>query len=1289
MRNHLPLMVLFIIIILFVFIIYFKKEGFTNAEVHSNYVALQEKNYSPIGISLIAAKTQGALGDSADDIMGTFGSSKKYPLNPKKTGLFATIAKCEAVKTNSAGAFDDPEFAKDCGLCMDIGTNSDNQATSGGLVLLKEDKDYAKSQTKNNSIPNYKATVGSCPANRLVSTKAEAIRLKRKLDCEKAGSYDLAECSQCYSDQSYTIVDSDPASGVMAGTGTLYVVGKGTLSYSESGYSSKSGITLSSTPHAIKLEGPEATRVTMTITAPSDGSTPSIAGYLSGKTATGEFVLDLYRIVLTDMVTGRKPRTSDMITVNGNDVSTMDPGFGKDQMKLILPMPFTFVDSNTQQASECKDSPFVTKQASSEFLNSDPCYKKGSGPGKYNLECLQSLFLSNGCIEDGKAYPKDVASAAKLMTGKGGSFLTLNQLATMIYGNAVSASTGIGPNGAKLEVTDWSNASEFCTGKTITSPCDTPAKTLGPLSTDCLAYLWENGGGKKNAAGVVDEKEATYSLLSMATSLFTKKDAGSRFCQATGTLSPIDANGKANQAAINYWKGKGGVQAVKAIMNNIHAMANKVGLSDSQRIEYLQQCYGVDKLAAPVLGPGLPDTPAVPTPGQRFELTNGRIAGYVDLNSQDYTLSFDIILKGAVSNWGNIIHVTQGENWGWNGERSPGIWFWPNETAMHIVYGKDNSGITKTDPIPLNKKVNFNLTVAGGQVTLVLNGKTYSQAATARATGNGFKVYMADPWHQAANATILDLKYAVGGKPVNLLPTGGYTPANAPLSIFQNMFNAAGCKKTLAEADIPWWRKQTWDTVAKDMGAYASLTSNCSGNQNQHDFCAPGKCIAAPVPFTRLDLKTEVVDLGVDRTTVTVVGTVPFLRLSEHMGGRIGAYFDGSLDNYIKFEYRRWDVWTASWWFCTMDYGGYYYTMASITGSDWVPVFQADLDPNMVRNIVALPNHWTDIKDIALKTPWTWQHVTYTYSAAAKTCEIYVNGEFKGKSTGSAVLRSAPNPVFILGRSGDHGRGFKGMISEFKMFYGVLNASQIRDIYTQSKVQPAYNCATGADHADGCDTWCKENMTADIVQKACDDDPTCKSWNIWNGTNGCIKKHSNFTNYNKIVNTWCVKNDAYRYVMYGPWIGRDVVVDRIFYLGNKKIFLIQEGIYAKMVANGVAYYYEGSADHFNIKKMSSYNVAPKGVYKIRIVDTKVPVQDAAGNNGTVTCDMYCKGAGGGSWGGQLPAGWNGARCIGCSSNPDLGCDKGSSSAMTCKCEMTNGGWISNGTPWTTEKPGEY
>jgi len=342
MRKQLPLIALLILIILLVVIFYFRKEGFANlitdpSEIHSNFVKTQHSNYNPLGISLIAADTQGVLGDNANALMQTAGSSTTYPLNPEKTGLFATIAKCEAIKTDDCSSFDDPSFAADCGVCLDIGKNSKGASTTGGLVVLPSDRVYPRANVKKGGIPDYQATVGSCPANRLVSSKAECVKMKRKIACQKSGSYDLQECSQCYSDQSYDIVDSKPSSGIIVGTGILYVVGTGSLSYTETGYSSKSGIALSSKPYAINLQGPEGTRVSMTVAANNTKAT--LAGYLGGTTAAGEFTLDLYRVVLNDTMTGRKPRTSKTVMVSGNSVTTMNPGFGQTQMALFSLYP--------------------------------------------------------------------------------------------------------------------------------------------------------------------------------------------------------------------------------------------------------------------------------------------------------------------------------------------------------------------------------------------------------------------------------------------------------------------------------------------------------------------------------------------------------------------------------------------------------------------------------------------------------------------------------------------------------------------------------------------------------------------------------------------------------------------------------------------------------------------------------------------------------------------------------------------------------------------------------------
>jgi hypothetical protein len=72
--------------------------------------------------------------------------------------------------------------------------------------------------------------------------------------------------------------------------------------------------------------------------------------------------------------------------------------------------------------------------------------------------------------------------------------------------------------------------------------------------------------------------------------------------------------------------------------------------------------------------------------------------------------------------------------------------------------------------------------------------------------------------------------------------------------------------------------------------------------------------------------------------------------------------------------------------------------------------------------------------------------------------------------------------------------------------------------------------------------------------------------------------------------------------------------------------------------------------------------------------TAVPEQNVYGNNGTVTCERYCGGIGGGPWNSELPRDWNGARCVGTPENPGLGCGAGSSSPIVCRCQKTGRGW---------------
>ena len=84
----------------------------------------------------------------------------------------------------------------------------------------------------------------------------------------------------------------------------------------------------------------------------------------------------------------------------------------------------------------------------------------------------------------------------------------------------------------------------------------------------------------------------------------------------------------------------------------------------------------------------------------------------------------------------------------------------------------------------------------------------------------------------------------------SLDPAPGTNPQNISLSLLQYFFEDAGCTKTLKETDVTWWRgRSSIQDIKNDMNEYARLTTNCSGNSGQHEFCKPGKCPSNKVIF--------------------------------------------------------------------------------------------------------------------------------------------------------------------------------------------------------------------------------------------------------------------------------------------------------------------------------------------------------------------------------------------------------------------------------------------------------
>jgi len=601
--EHAILLVVLAIVVFIVYVMFTKKkDGFADLiDMQNEFIEERRQNYNSLGISLISSNTVGNLGTNTKPLLGTpdqvaipekgkLGTviQDKFPMKAGRSGIFGFVEKCEAVKSADCSAFNDPSFGTNCGLCLEVGMNSQNEPAMGGMVLLPDDRGLVESNTPPGFIPDYVPTLGSCPAGKMVTTKAQCIKLTNELLCAKNASYQATPgCSQCYGDGTYFPVDPN-TSNIGA---TITVVGNGILRFTETGYQELPNIKLGEA-YTIHLQGKENTRLIFEVKpcTLAAGCTDaqvkkpiSIAGYMSGDTLNGTTTVELGRLIITDSVTGRKPLTKGAQMVGDLDVRVIGPGFGKDSMTLIGTMPFTFLDTSSEEVSRCTAGPYVTTETAAAFLDSDPCYKKGSGPGNYNLECLQNTMDANGCLSEGKGYPKDSATAAKLLTDSNGKVRTIDNIANYIYEQAVITATGVDMAGNTLTLPEQSAASIFCTGIPITSPCDFGNKDTGPLTVACIDYLWKNTG----SAGALGP---TYDRFSQASSLFSK-GKGPRFCQSTGTLAPVDDKGKTNTANLEYWQGLGGVKAVKAAMAQVHLDANS-GMDDENVKDAILQCYG-------------------------------------------------------------------------------------------------------------------------------------------------------------------------------------------------------------------------------------------------------------------------------------------------------------------------------------------------------------------------------------------------------------------------------------------------------------------------------------------------------------------------------------------------------------------------------------------------------------------------------------------------------------------------------------------------------------------------
>ena len=453
------------------------------------------------------------------------------------------------------------------------------------MYITEHDKDVSEHNANKMGSKkiNYSPSVGSCKPNRFVTNKEQCIKLQKEFDCVKKQNFEIPGCSQCFQDGTFQYLDKD---SVTFNSTTLVLAGNGSVSITKLSSHENVKLTLSSSPSNVNLSSfMEGDSLQLDFTTASS----YIAGYISGNTASGTFNLDINQIISTDLVTNSKPHLTGSFQINGGSYIVIRPGVGKTTMSLVLTNPFTFIDTNQEEASLCPASPYIGKQQSAQLLESSPCYAKGQAPGKYSQECVQSIFDSAGCTSKGTAYPSNNELTKAASYDKNGNPLTIGGIANNVYTIYKTATTGQDNNGQSIPINDWDTASMACLGIHKTSVCDKYDKINGPLGADCLNYLWQNSGASDRIPLGIGP---TYTGSTNSASLQAKR--GNRFCTADGLLAPIDKNGIVNESAVQAAQDqRHGVDAVKAFYNQISAKANDNTLSNEVRKPFIQQCYGI------------------------------------------------------------------------------------------------------------------------------------------------------------------------------------------------------------------------------------------------------------------------------------------------------------------------------------------------------------------------------------------------------------------------------------------------------------------------------------------------------------------------------------------------------------------------------------------------------------------------------------------------------------------------------------------------------------------------
>lgn len=550
------------------------------------------------------------------------GTKDQYNLEAKPTfevpdAMPSSLLKatgCQKAPTTCA-AFDDATFAENCGMSFDReGMGSDGKPHVGGLFVASDDRqiqtERARKVRETGTPPYdpykvYQPSIGVAKPGTFALTKDQCVVVKEKVDCEAKQTFNSPNCTQCFPSQAFSRVG--PETPLIPSM--LYLQGQGTVSVQSQDNSIVLSPTLLEPEQTVKVQIPaNAEGKSFLIEVTTDKRLPTyISGYLEGQTGRGAFKLDLNSLIGVDRETGVKPRMMGTKRVNGFRALSFVPATKKTRMRLACMVPFSFLNMYEPDAITCDNGPVITKEESATFLESDPCYGKANKPGNYKLECLQGRWIALGGTVEGTGYPSTPEKAMALQR-QDGRALILDDIMDQLSVKITAAITGKRNNGTQMDVPEWNELSMWALGIPIKSPCDGIQKDAGPLSKECLSYLYENRGSGSHVG-------STYTLPAnkWASTKGAVKEGWQNGGEETkaGTYSypnaPVDPN---TAPGLAMGQALGGVEAVKEVYDIIHRRANDNSKKNTARAYDVQLAYGID------LPP--PSANSVPGPTQVF-----------------------------------------------------------------------------------------------------------------------------------------------------------------------------------------------------------------------------------------------------------------------------------------------------------------------------------------------------------------------------------------------------------------------------------------------------------------------------------------------------------------------------------------------------------------------------------------------------------------------------------------------------------------------------------------------